>query len=69
MNLNDYRIELGWSRRKLAREAEIDERTLREALSGKPIYAATAGKIAIAISRGLGTKITYKDIEGLNLVD
>jgi transcriptional regulator with XRE-family HTH domain len=69
MTLNDYRIKLGWSRAQLAREAGIDVRTVREAISGKPIYTATAGKIAKAISRGVGYEITYKDIEGLNLAD
>jgi len=69
MTLNEYRIKLGWSRAKLAREAGVDVRTVRDALSGKPIYTATAGKIANAISRGLEKEITYEDIEGLNLAD
>lgn len=69
MTLNDYRIKLGWSRARLAREAGIDVRTVREAISGKPIYTATAGKIANALSQGLGYEITYRDIEGLNLAD
>ena len=69
MTLNEYRIKLGWSRRRLAHEAGIDERTLRYAISGKPVYSATAGKIANAISKGLGVEISYRDIEGLNLAD
>ena len=69
MTLNDYRIKLGWSRAQLAREAGIDVRTVREAMAGKQIYTATAGKIARAISKGIGSEISYKDIEGLNLSD
>ncbi|GAC1372133.1 MAG: hypothetical protein PVS3B1_18240 [Ktedonobacteraceae bacterium] len=40
-----------------------------DAIAGKRIYKATAGKIANALSKGLGTEITYKGIEGLNLAD
>ncbi len=67
MTLEDYRIKLGWSKAKLAREAHIDAGTLSDAVAGKRIYKATAGKIANALSRGLGQEITYKDIDGLNL--
>jgi Helix-turn-helix. len=69
MTLEDYRVKLGWSKAKLAREAGINVRTASEAILGKPIYKATAGKIANAISKGLEQEITYKDIEGLNLAD
>ena len=69
MTLNEYRIKLGWSRAKLAREVDVDVRTVRDALLGKPIYTATAGKLANAISRGLEKEVTYKDIEGLHLAD
>jgi transcriptional regulator with XRE-family HTH domain len=69
MSLEDYRIKLGWSKAKLAREAHVDPGTLGDAIAGKRIYKATAGKIANALSKGLGYEITYKDIEGLNLAD
>lgn len=69
MTLEDYRVKLGWPKARLAREAQIDVGTLSDAIAGKRIYKATAGKIANAISRGLGYEITYKDIEGLNLAD
>lgn len=69
MTLEDYRVKLGWSKAKLSREAGINVRTVSEAILGKPIYKATAGKIANAISKGLEQEITYKDIEGLNLAD
>ncbi|HZO72569.1 MAG TPA: helix-turn-helix domain-containing protein [Ktedonobacteraceae bacterium] len=69
MTIEDYRIRLGWSKARLAREAKIDVGTLNDAISGKRIYKATAGKIANAISQGLGQDITYKDLEGINLID
>lgn len=69
MTIDDYRVKLGWAKTRLAREAGIDVGTLSDAIAGKRIYKATAGKIANAISKGLGREITYKDIEGLNLAD
>jgi transcriptional regulator with XRE-family HTH domain len=69
MTLEDYRVKLGWSKARLAREADVDPGTLADAIAGKRIYKATAGKIANALSKGLGYEITYKEIEGLNLAD
>ena len=69
MTIEDYRVKLGWSKAKLAREADIDIGTLNDALAGKRIFKATAGKIANALSRGLGQDITYKDLDGVNLID
>jgi hypothetical protein len=42
--------------------------TLNDAISGERIYKAPAGKIANAISQGLGQDITYKDLEGMHLI-
>lgn len=69
MTIEEYRVKLGWSKAKLAREADIDVGTVNDAISGKRIYKATAGKIANAFSRGLDQEITYKDLEGVNLID
>ncbi len=69
MTIEEYRVKLGWSKAKLAREADIDVGTLNDALSGKRIYKATAGKIANALSKGLGYDVTYKDLDGVNLID
>ena len=69
MSLEDYRVKLGWSKAKLAREAKISVGTVIDAEKGKNIYKATAGKIANALSQGLGYEITYKDIDGLGLAD
>jgi DNA-binding XRE family transcriptional regulator len=71
MNLEDSRAKLGWSKAELARQAGINQGTVIDAEKGKRIYRATAGKIANALSRGLGEgkEISYKDIEGLVLAD
>lgn len=69
MTIEDYRVKLGWTKARLAREASIDPGTLADAIAGKRIYKATAGKIANALSSALGQEITYKDIAGLNLAD
>ena len=69
MTIEDYRIKLGWSKSELARRADVDNNTLNRAINGKPIYKHMAGKIASAISQGLGYEITYKDLEGVNFYD
>jgi Helix-turn-helix len=69
MTIEDYRVKLGWTKARLAREAGIDPGTLADAIAGRRIYKATAGKIANAPSNALGQEITYKDIAGLNLAD
>ncbi len=69
MTIEEYRVKLGWSKAKLAREADIDIGTLNDAISGKRIYKATAGKIANALSKGLGQEVTYRDLDGISLID
>lgn len=74
MTLDEYRAKLGWSKARLASESHVDIRTIRKAIEGKPIFKAKAGEIANAISRGLmsrglGQEVTYRDFEGLVLVD
>ena len=73
MTIDDYRILLGWSKSKLANEADIDMNTLKRAIDGEPIYRATAGKIAYAISAELQRRgqppIRYTDFDGLQFAD
>lgn len=69
MTIEQYRMRLGWSKAKLAREADIDAGTLSDAIAGKKIYKATAAKIANAIAKGLNQEITIEDLEGINLID
>ncbi len=69
MTIEEYRIEVGWTKAKLAREAEVDENTLNRAIRGEPIYRSTASRIAKALSRGLGRDIPYTSIDGLQFSD
>ena len=69
MTIEQYRMRLGWSKAKLAREADIDAGTLSDAIAGKKIYKATAAKIANAIAKGLNQEITIDDLEGVNFID
>jgi len=69
MTIEEYRIEVGWTKAKLAREAEVDENTLNRAIRGEPIYRSTASRIAKALSRGLGRDIPYTTIDGLQFSD
>ena len=65
--LEEYRRQCGWSLTKLAREAEVDINTVRNALAGRSISATTAGKLADAISEKLGRRIPADSIEELNV--
>ena len=67
MTIEEYRIQLGWSLAELARRAGIDVSTLKRAIDGQQIYKHTAGAIASALSQGLGQKITYQDLDGINV--
>jgi transcriptional regulator with XRE-family HTH domain len=69
MTIEDYRIRLGWSQAELARRANIDVNTLKRAISGQPVFKHTAGAIATALSQGIGHEITYKDLDGVNVID
>jgi hypothetical protein len=73
MTVEDYRIEFGWSKTKLCKEADIDMNTLQRAIDGLPIFRATAGKIAGAINQELKRRaeptIRYTDLEGLTFAD
>ncbi len=74
MTIEEYRIMLGWSTQKLAKEAEIDITTLYNALEPqKRVYKATAGKIVNGINKGLKQRdlppISYTDLDGLHFAD
>jgi hypothetical protein len=73
MTIEDYRIEFGWSKSKLAEMAGIDMGTLKSAIDGNPIFRATAGKIVGAINQELRRRgqptIRYTDLEGVQFAD
>ena len=66
--LRQYRIDLGWSVRRLAQEAGISHPVAKRAEDGEPIQASTAKALADALSRALGREIRPSDIEGLNIL-
>lgn len=66
--LRTYRIDLGWSVRKLALEAKVSPHVASRAEAGEPIQASTARALADALSRALGREIRPSDIEGLNVL-
>lgn len=68
MTLDDYRIECRWSKAEMARQARIDTNTLNRAINGIPVSSDTARKLASAISEGLGSSVSYPQIEGLNII-
>ena len=73
MTIEDLRAQLGWSKKRLCEEADIDMSTLQRAISGEPIYRATAGKLAGAFNRELQRRgeptIRYTDFEGVVFAD
>lgn len=66
--MKDYRVNLGWSRRKIALEAGISPLVVKRAEDGLPIRPDMAKAIADALSRGLKREIKPLDLEGLNIV-
>ena len=73
MTIEDYRAQLGWSKRRLCEEADIDMGTLQRAIAGEPIYRATAGKLATAFNRELQKRkeptIRYDQFDGVKFAD
>lgn len=67
MTLDEYRRELGWSISELARRANVDYTTANKALNGEQITGRKAVSLADAISEGLGYKVRYQEIDGLNV--
>ena len=67
MNLEEYRIACGWSKKEMARRADMDFNTLKKALNGESIFMKTANKLAQAISKELGRPVSFQDIDGLNV--
>lgn len=73
MTIEDYRAQLGWSKRRLCEEAGIDMGTLQRAIAGDAIYRATAGKIATAFNKELVKRgeptIRYDQFDGVTFAD
>jgi plasmid maintenance system antidote protein VapI len=56
---------LGWNASDLARQANINEKTARKAIAQEPVSAATAQKIAVALTYHIQERILPGEIEGL----
>jgi hypothetical protein len=73
MTIDDYRVEFGWSRLYMAKEAGIDKNTLIRAMGGHAVYRAKVGQITEAINRELERRgkptIKYTDLEGVVYAD
>ncbi len=68
MTLKEYRVQLGWSIYKLAREAGVVRESVANAEEGRPIRAETAKALADTLSKAYGRTIGVLDIEGLNIL-
>lgn len=67
MNLKQLRIDLGWHRKTLAKEAGVDPAIITRAEKGLSISPPSAKKIADAFSKAYGKEIWVSEIEGLNV--
>jgi transcriptional regulator with XRE-family HTH domain len=67
MTLEELRLECGWSKLELAREAKVDFNTVQRAITGEVITLGSAAKIARAISKGLGRSVPWQQVDGLNV--
>lgn len=67
-SLRTYRINLGWSQKRLAQEAGISHPVVKKAEDGEAILAASAKAIADALSKAYGRDIQPSEIEGLNIM-
>jgi len=67
MDIETLRLQCGWSKNEMARQAGIDTNTLIKVFRGQSVSMATADKIATAISKKLGRTIHITDIEGLKV--
>ncbi len=68
MTLKEYRVNLGWSLTRLAREAGITRQTVSSAEVGRSIIPTTAKAIADALSKAYEQQIRPTDIEGLHII-
>lgn len=61
--VREYRLKARWSQNELARQAKVDERTVRRAEEGQTVQDVKAAQIADALSAVLGITLTIEDLE------
>jgi transcriptional regulator with XRE-family HTH domain len=66
--LKELRLQADYSKSKLARLAGIDHQTITRAEQGTPVQDAKAYAILRILSSKLEKDITFKDVEGLNII-
>lgn len=64
-SIEQFRKQLAWSQRELARRARLDPDTVRKAEKGISVSGQSAAAIAEAFSDALGRQILPGNIEGL----
>ena len=67
MTLRELRVDLGWNKSRLAKEADISHGTVIRAERGEKLSVVNAKKIADALSRGYGREIRVTEIVGWNI--
>jgi predicted transcriptional regulator len=67
MTLTELRESVPMSVTELARAAQVDDQTIRNAESGQRIYVRTARAIAEALSEALKRPIRVQDIDNLQV--
>lgn len=67
MTLTEWRESVPMSIPELARAAQVDDQTIRNAESGQRVTARVARSIAQALSEALGKPIQVRDIDGLQV--
>ena len=67
MTLTELRESVPMSIPELAREARVDDQTVRNAENGQRISARVARSLAEALSTSLGRTIQVRDIDGLSV--
>ncbi len=67
MTLTELRKSVPMSISELARAAEVDDQTIRNAEAGQRINVTTARAIAQALSDALGRTVQIQDIEDLKV--
>jgi len=66
--LRKLRVDLGWSKTELAKEAGISPTIVKRAEEQRPIQARTARALADALSKAYAQEIKPSDIEGLQIL-
>jgi len=65
MNLNQLRLEAGWSIAEFARNAHVDFKTMHRALAGQPVQDTNAYKIVQTLNWRFDTQLNAEKVPGL----